>query len=108
MCVLQIEITGFYESLDFKILEFVRGVEVLKTMWPLLMEIHILDKRDVAKVQNGEYWLHFFFWLDFFFFRSEWIFSCTACKRFLRVQESVFFARTQPNRCYVIGKSSTF
>ena len=32
------------------------------------MEIHILDKRDVAKVQNGEYWLHFFFWLDFFFF----------------------------------------
>ena len=22
----------------------------------------------MAKAQNGEYWLHFFFWLDFFFF----------------------------------------
>lgn len=39
------------------------------------MEIHILDKRDVAKAQNGEYWLHFFFWLDFFFFFGQSGFS---------------------------------
>ena len=67
MCVLQNEITGFYESLDFRILKFVRGVEVMKNyvafyLWKFIFWINVMSlRRRMGSIGCIFFWLYFFF-----------------------------------------------